>query len=267
MTHPFNQHRHLTQGHKRADERLHAYAHGGAVAEKEAGEPHDENMPKVPKLKRGGETEGHKSRRRLDRGGRSGGKGKKSPHVMINIAPGGGGQDRPMPVPVPGPPSMPPPGPPPMMPPRPPMAGPPGMPPGGMPPGMPPPGAMPMRAAGGRVGRKVGGRAKRQMGGTLPAATAVPPMRPAVAPPAAGLARPVVPAGMGVVPPSAAMGLRNRGGRTKHAEGGAVKEAGEPHAEDEPKMPHLMAGARSALGRMARAKAEGGFKSERAAGD
>ena len=226
MTHPFHAHRRNAHMEARANHLL-GQAEGGradnaedkAIADREVKKgirQHEEHehggkMTSL-KLKHGGEAEGAKGHRRLDRGGRSG-KGSKGSHVNVIVAPGGGGPG--------GPGAMPPPMP--MPPPRPPMVPP--MPPGGMPPGPMPPGLA---------------------------------ARPGIMPPGA------VPPPGGMPPP----GIRRDGGRARRASGGRVNDAGVAHAQEEPKMPHMEEGARSALGRLARAKALGGLDhSADAAGD
>lgn len=297
------QHRHGAAAHARAKDLLDGYARGGDVDSQHHKSPasdkvedarmvrhamaeHDSQLHPGKhtrlKLAHGGAAEGEKSRRRLDRGGRSGGHGKsKASHVNVIVAPNGGGGEggaRPVPVPVPaaGGAPMPPPMPPPGMPPG-------GMPPGGPPrPMMPPPGAVPggvpgmpppgLRSRGGRAGHKDGGRTKKQMGGPMPGAVGagMPMRRPMVAPgrgaPMApqGLARPMMRPNVAAMPAGV---MRKEGGRAKHAEGGRIQEAAEAHAKEEPKMPHMEAGARSAIGRLEKEKAFGGCEDANAGRD
>jgi hypothetical protein len=157
MTHPFESHKEVHHGRKRAKEMSKTFQTGGAVKLATGGA--------VSKLKSGGPAKaehkatGGATKPRLDKFARGGGtkKGGKAHHTHINImvAPKGGG-DAGAPPPGLGAGGPPPPGmgAPPMVP-KGPMPPPPGGPMGGGPPGMPPPGA------GGPPGMKPPGMMKR----------------------------------------------------------------------------------------------------------
>jgi hypothetical protein len=144
MAHPHSEHRAHKVEKRRVPERIKGYASGGAVHEDEK---QDKKLVKRMVKKSAIKIEGEKSKHRMDRrarGGRTKSKGKGTVVNVINTpghAMGG----------APG--MMPPGGAP--MPPRPPMAPPMPPPQGAMPPGggmpMPPPGAVPIRAKGGRI--------------------------------------------------------------------------------------------------------------------
>jgi hypothetical protein len=98
--------------------------------------------------------------------------------------------------------------------------------------------------------------------GGMPPGGMPPGLPPGAMPPGLG-ARP----GMGPpgVPPG--MPIRASGGSVRRKAGGSVAEAAMAHAVEEPKMPHMIEGARSSLGRLAKTRALGGIKSAVAAGD
>lgn len=165
MSHPYHEHRQSKKEHSRVGHITKGYASGGAIPNDHPDEKADIKLIKAKVKKTSLKAEGGKVKHRADKRARGGRTNKKkgmtvniinSPGHAMGGAPMAGGPMPPggaMPMP-PHPPmgAAPPPGS--GAPPMPPGASP--MPPGGSPmpprPGMmPPPGAMPMRAAGGRV--------------------------------------------------------------------------------------------------------------------
>lgn len=200
-------------------------ADGGAMANPLADDEAAErlgNLASKPGMKSGGKAEDCYAS-----GGGVKGRGKGKTNVTVIVQPQGGQQAAP-PAPMAGPPMLPP-GPPPGGPP--PMMPPPGA--GGPPPGMPP---MPMRAAGGRIGR--------DMGGMIPGAPAgmqgAPMGAPAQIPPQVlaalaarkqqmaqqGMGGGMGAPGMGAAPMGGAPPQFKRGGGVRHMDAGAGSGVG-----------------------------------------